>query len=110
MSAKVVSLNVVNSEIPDVGGSVGFTSIDKRPVVGSRQVTPAGVAGDKRSDLKHHGSPMQAVYAYAKEDYAWWQEQLGFELTPGQFGENLTTENIDLNEIAFFIAEFFIIK
>ncbi len=96
MSAKVVSLNVVNSEIPDVGGSVGFTSIDKRPVVGSRQVTPAGVAGDKRSDLKHHGSPMQAVYAYAKEDYAWWQEQLGFELTPGQFGENLTTENIDL--------------
>ena len=99
MAAHVVSLNVLFAEIPDVGGSVGITSIDKRPVEGSRLVTSSGVAGDKRSDMKHHGSPDQAVYAYAQEDYSWWSNELQRELTPGQFGENLTTNGIDLNNL-----------
>lgn len=99
MSAKVISLNVVHDVIPDVGGTVGITAIDKRPVTGHRQVTTAGISGDQRSDLKHHGSPTQAVYAYAKEDYAWWQKELGFNLSFGQFGENLTTENFDLTNL-----------
>ena len=99
MAAHVVSLNVLFAEVPDVGGSVGITSIDKRPVENSRMVTSAGVAGDKRSDMKHHGSPDQAVYAYAKEDYSWWSNELQQELTPGQFGENLTTNGIDLNNL-----------
>lgn len=99
MTAKVTSLNVVHKVIPDVGGSVGVTSIDKRPVAGSRFVSSAGVAEDQRSDLKHHGSPLQAVYAYAKEDYFWWESELGFDLNFGQFGENLTTEGIDLAKL-----------
>ena len=99
MAAHVVSLNVLFAEIPDVGGSVGITSIDKRPVETSRMVTSSGVAGDKRSDMKHHGSPDQAVYAYAQEDYSWWSNELQRELTPGQFGENLTTNGIDLNNL-----------
>jgi MOSC domain-containing protein YiiM len=37
------------------------------------------------------------VYAYSVEDYAWWQAQLGRELGPAQFAEQLTTEGIDLN-------------
>lgn len=99
MTAKVISLNVVHQVVPDVGGSVGVTSIDKRPVTGSRLVTDSGVTGDQRSDMKHHGSPRQAVYAYAKEDYQWWETELGLALNCGQFGENLTTENINLNNL-----------
>ena len=34
----------------------------------------------------------KAVYAYAREDYDWWEQQLGRDLVPGNFGENLTTE------------------
>jgi len=35
------------------------------------------------------------VYAYPHEHYATWAEELGREdLTPGQFGENLTTEGL----------------
>ena len=95
-SAKVLSLNVVHAVIPDVGGSVGITSIDKRSVSDSRQVTTAGVSGDQRSDIPSHGMPEQAVYAYAREDYEWWEVELDKEIPAGKFGENLTTVGIDV--------------
>jgi MOSC domain-containing protein YiiM len=40
----------------------------------------------------------QAVYAFAREDLDWWQAELGREIRDGQFGENLTTRGIDVNE------------
>jgi MOSC domain-containing protein YiiM len=43
-----------------------------------------------------HGGHDKAVYAYASEDYAWWSSELGTEVGPGAFGDNLTTEGIDL--------------
>ena len=95
-SAKVLSLNVVHAVIPDVGGSVGITSIDKRSVSDSREVTTAGVAGDQRSDIPNHGMPEQAVYAYAREDYEWWEAELEKDIPAGKFGENLTTVGIDV--------------
>lgn len=97
--AHVLSLNVLHAEVPDVGGSVGVTAIDKRPVVDRRDVTTAGVAGDKRCDEKYHGHTDQAVYAYGLEDYEWWSEQLGRQLGAGVFGENLTTLGFDWNAI-----------
>jgi MOSC domain-containing protein YiiM len=57
----------------------------------------SGLVGDPIGDIKHHGGDDQAVYAYAREDYDWWAEQLGRELAGGDFGENLTTEGIDVN-------------
>jgi MOSC domain-containing protein YiiM len=37
------------------------------------------------------------VYAYAREDLDRWQAVLGRDLPSGSFGENLTTEGIDIN-------------
>lgn len=82
--------------IPDVGGEVGVTAIDKQPVSDARQVTTAGVAGDQRADIPNHGMPEQAVYAYALEDYQWWEAELGIDISAGKFGENLTTTEIDV--------------
>ncbi len=96
MKATLVSLNVVNAIIPDVGGGVGVTAIDKRAVIDTRGVTSAGIAGDQRSDIPNHGMPEQAVYAYAREDYEWWEAELGMPLSAGKFGENLTTVGIDV--------------
>jgi MOSC domain-containing protein YiiM len=45
-----------------------------------------------------HGGIDQALYAYAREDADWWAAELGRELKPGNFGENLTTIGIDLTE------------
>jgi MOSC domain-containing protein YiiM len=77
---------------------LGRTGIDKRPVVGPVRVGPLGLDGDEVADTKYHGGVHQAVYAFAREDLARWELELGYPLRPGQFGENLTTTGIDLYE------------
>ena len=56
-----------------------------------------GLAGDRVYDVWNHGGPDQAVYAYAREDLDFWEAELGRPLGNGVFGENLTTEGIDVN-------------
>ena len=53
--------------------------------------------GDGQADRKAHGGPDKALYAYAAEDERWWSAQLGVEVGPAGFGENLTTIGLDLN-------------
>ena len=73
------------------------TSIWKDPVEGPVRVGPLNLDGDRQSDLSVHGGPDKAVYAYAAEDAAFWEAELGRELVPGTFGENLTTEGVDVS-------------
>jgi MOSC domain-containing protein YiiM len=72
------------------------TAIDKRPVQGPVPVGRLGVAGDRQVHTRHHGGPDKAVYAYAGEDVAHWAAELGRELPPGSFGENLRTAGLDV--------------
>lgn len=78
------------------------TGIDKRPAAGPVAVRRLGLAGDTICDTVNHGGVDQAVYAYAEEDAAWWQDQLAdelpFRLRPGSFGENLTTRGIEVTD------------
>lgn len=82
-----------------------MTGIDKRPVDGAVAVTApgpkgtgaVGLDGDRACDVKHHGGPDQAVYAYAREDLDWWEAELARPLHNGVFGENLTTSGLDVN-------------
>lgn len=90
------SVNVVFQILDDPGGTPGRTAIDKRPVDGRVYVAGLGLQGDAQLDTRHHGGPLQAVYAYADEDLDWWREHLQRELPPGSFGENLTTAGIDV--------------
>jgi MOSC domain-containing protein YiiM len=55
-----------------------------------------GLVGDQVVDVRHHGGRDQAVYAYAVEDRDWWAAELGRELGPGSFGQNLDTEGVDV--------------
>jgi MOSC domain-containing protein YiiM len=71
------------------------TAIDKRPVGGAVRVGPLGLAGDEQVD-RGHGGPDRAVYVYADEDAAWWSKQLGREIPPGLFGENLRVTGLDV--------------
>jgi MOSC domain-containing protein YiiM len=95
-SPRVVALNVVHGLRPDATNGFGVTSIDKRPIDGPVRATALGLAGDTQSDKKYHGGPDQALYAYAREDARWWEAELGREIGPGQFGENVSTEAIDI--------------
>jgi MOSC domain-containing protein YiiM len=93
----VISLNVGLPREAEWAG-IGRTSIDKRPVAGAVPVDRWGLEGDQVSDTKHHGGIDQAVYAFAREDLDAWALELGREIRDGQFGENLTTVGIDVNE------------
>jgi MOSC domain-containing protein YiiM len=80
----------------------GLTGINKIPTTGRVPVTApqaheGGLAGDSIF-FSGHGGPYQAVYAYAREDYDWWQAKLGRDLRNGYFGENLTTAGLDVCE------------
>ncbi len=78
--------------------TIGRTSMLKEQVVGPVAVHELGLEGDEVSNLKYHGGPDKAVYAFAREDLDLWAERLGAEIADGQFAENLTTEGIDVNE------------
>lgn len=78
-------------------GPVGVTAIDKRALEGPVRVGVYGVRGDVQADRKYHGGLEQAVYAYGQDDADFWAEQLGRELAPGWFGENLRIVGLDPN-------------
>jgi MOSC domain-containing protein YiiM len=77
-------------------GAEGRTGIDKRPTTERVALRDDHVVGDTIGNPRVHGGYDQAVYAYAREDAAWWAEEMGRELPPGRFGENLSTEGLDL--------------
>jgi MOSC domain-containing protein YiiM len=98
----------VNLAVPEVSSAktVGITGINKQPVEGPVPVRApgpkttglgSGLIGDQVFDVAHHGGDDQAVYAYAREDYDWWEAELGRTLSGGLFGENLTTVDVDVN-------------
>lgn len=72
------------------------TAIWKGPVVGRVAVRGVNLVGDEQADRESHGGPDKAVYAYAVEDYGWWSEELGDDIGPGTFGENLTLAGVDV--------------
>ncbi|WP_099051715.1 MOSC domain-containing protein [Mycobacteroides salmoniphilum] len=102
--ATVLTVNVGGLRSNPTGGPIP-TGIDKRPTDSAVAVRApgevgdgagSGMGGDAIGDGSVHGGDDQAVYAYAREDLDWWQGELGRELANGQFGENLTTRDIDV--------------
>lgn len=95
--ARVRSVNVGLPREREWAG-IGRTSIQKRSVTGLVAVRTLGLEGDQVSDTVHHGGADKAVYAFAREDLDRWSAVLDRPLSDGMFGENLTTEGIDVNE------------
>ncbi len=96
---KVLSVNVT-AEVHHGGwtGDKGRTGIDKRSVSGPVMLAGDAVEGDVVADRKNHGGYDQAVYAYSREDAEWWENDLGIPLSCGKFGENLTTQGLNLRD------------
>ena len=102
-NGRVVSVNLGRG-VPRRRASLPSTAIDKQPVdrIEVRDPGPkrgglgSGAVGDEIGDPRHHGGRHQAVYAYAREDQQWWEEQIGRPIAAGAFGENLTTVGVDM--------------
>jgi MOSC domain-containing protein YiiM len=96
-SGRVVSVNVSAVRTVEHRGGAVATGIFKLPVDGSVPLRGVNLRGDDQADRVNHGGPVRAAYAYAQEDYRWWEEALGRTLPPGKFGENLTLHGIDVS-------------
>jgi MOSC domain-containing protein YiiM len=91
----LVQVNVAETEV--IGQRRGRpvkSAIRKRRVVseGSVFVAETNIAGDRQADLRVHGGPEKAVYAYPFEHLDLWNAEISPEppFGPGTFGENLT--------------------
>ena len=78
----------------EFGGRQTLTGICKENVAGPVSVTQQGIEGDRQVDRKNHGGEDKAVYAYAVENYRFWEQDLGKALAYGQFGENLAVSGM----------------
>ena len=95
---RIVSVNVgTPRQISVRRGRPMMSAIVKEPVEGPVRVEGVNLAGDDQADRRVHGGPDKAVYAYAREDSDWWADELRREIADGMFGENLTTEGIDVS-------------
>lgn len=99
-TATVISTNVAVRQA-DPAGNDRDTGIDKQPEPGISISAPgenygdgSGVEGDFIGDTVWHGGNHKAVYAFAREELDFWEEELERGFGDGAFGENLTTQGI----------------
>ena len=98
VSARILSVNVGRAREFDYNGRPAKSAIWKSPVASRIAARGVNLDGDDQADRKAHGGPDKALYAYAIEDTRWWEDTLGRPLQCGEFGENLTTEGITVND------------
>ena len=90
---RVLSVNVGLPREVFWRGKPITTGIFKEPAAGPVRVRTLNLDGDRQADLRVHGGPDKAVYAYPSEFYELWRSERPELAFPwGQFGENLTTE------------------
>ncbi len=92
---QLISVNLGHERMLQRKGRVEKTGIFKLPTDGPIKVTKLGLEDDVIVSKKHHGGPDQAVYIYGMLDYEWWSKELGREMPPGTFGENLTISDLE---------------
>jgi len=97
---RVASIHVgkVASLGPD-GVPSGFV---KHGVSSAVNVVHLGIVGDEQADLRVHGGPDKAVYAYASAHYAAWRRDYPQHtnlLVAGGLGENLSIDGMTEAEL-----------
>ena len=97
-AGRVLSVSVGAIREFEFSGRPAKSAIWKSPAAGRISAEGVNLDGDDQSDRKAHGGPDKAVYAYAVEDARWWELKIGRSFAYGEFGENLTTEGIEVND------------
>jgi MOSC domain-containing protein YiiM len=95
--ARVLSVNVGGPRTIETPKGSVTTGVWKTPVAGRVKARGTNLDGDVQVDRDNHGGPYKAIYAYAAEDLAYWEQHLGRPLGPGALGENLTIVGINPN-------------
>ena len=104
---KLVSLNITLPEKISLndGARNVLTGFFKKPVNEKIFLDELGFRGDGVGDSRIHGGKDLAVCAYFVDHFPYWKTQLGREIKPGAFGENLSLAGI--NETQIYIGDIF---
>ena len=92
---ELLSVNLGQERILQHKDRIEKTGIFKFPTSAPVWLSKLGLQNDVIVSKKHHGGPDQAIYVYGTTDYEWWSQQLGNEILPGTFGENLTIGELE---------------
>ena len=95
---RVLSVNVGTPRTVRLPTRTITTAIWKAPVRGRVAARGHNLEGDAQADRSVHGGPHKAVYAYALEERRWWEAEVGRELEPGCFGQNLDVDGLELGD------------
>lgn len=80
MIRRITSINVANNETLLIGDKTIQAGIFKRPVSGEIRIHKEVLLNEAIVHAAHHGGVDQAVYLDSRQDYEWWQRELGREL------------------------------
>ncbi|MEO1310604.1 MAG: MOSC domain-containing protein [Pseudomonadota bacterium] len=97
---RIVGLQV--GKVEPLGPDGVPSGIVKRPTADRVRVGTTGIEGDGVADLRVHGGPEKAVYAYPGEHYPRWAEEFpehAGKWVAGGVGENLTTKGFDETDV-----------
>jgi len=83
----------------DLNDRMWTTGFFKEPVSGPVEVSITNLHGDGQADPVNHGGVDKAVCCYSKDHWPFWENDLGFHLPHGAFGENFTVSNGNENEV-----------
>jgi MOSC domain-containing protein YiiM len=102
----MIELVSVNVGLPAVigtrRGKPVMSGIRKTPVTAeSIEVGPTNLAGDRQADLRVHGGPEKAIFAYPLEHLTAWTDELRPDAPylPGSIGDNLTVTGLDETQV-----------
>ena len=97
---KVLSVNIGEKKTITWKHKTYKTGMFKYPVKGSIFLGEEDVINDHVIDRRYHGGIDKAVYAYGKNHYAFWKKLYPkLEFSYGMFGENLTIDHLEEEEI-----------
>ena len=102
MNLRILSVNIARPRIIGMwNGEAVLSGIAKTPTTANTLfVGRTNIDGDGQADLSVHGGPDKAVYAYPSAHWPWWESEKHLACGPATFGENLTLEGADENDVA----------
>lgn len=103
----ILSLNILGSpELLVAEHQKEVTAFCKRPLKEDTiELGMTGFAGDIVADKIHHGGNDKAICCYNADHFQKWKDELGFQLEPAAFGENLTLSGVNAGERNVYIGD-----
>lgn len=103
----IVSLNILgHPEVLKADHQSVKTAYRKQPIDSdSIMLGMTSFEGDMVQDKKHHGGNDKAICCYNSDHFIKWKQELGFDLGPAAFGENLTLSGASAHEDNVFIGD-----